>query len=494
VRALIDSTKAELAGEKAFLEKYAEVGAGDEELAKQLDAAEKNIKRLEGRLEDLGFILDDVTQSENERRGAVGHLTDETRELVGEEGEILEARKKEIEFLERVGEAVNAFVEETEALDAARTLSAKREGQDFSIKRLRDQTDFARKQAESDATHFRDRGKKIAAFNREIANDENEVLKARAKEVESANLEQIRAAEDYARAVKGIQNDIGDAAANLDAIGVRNAKRRLTEAQEQFGVESRRRKEDTNRKIDDLVESAEDERKLRLEAFKQELADDEEQYATERQRDQDNFRQQLQREDEDRALRLQRQVEDNARQDAERKKAFDRTIENLRKQLLEPEEKMKSDSSARQRKDLKSALDSVEGDIRGFKARVTSSTADLANSVATVSAASTRSVSVASSTNRSASQDSFARRFGNGGTFGAGDFGVVGDRRGPELIQFGAAGRVFSPDQTRGMLGGKSFQHYGDVYLGRDLAPAEMREQVREYMADEFELLSAGGQ
>ena len=263
-----------------------------------VEAARKNLAELRAEIKSLEAALPKVIASEKERRGPLGNLIDETRELVGEEGEILEARKKEIEFLEKTGEAVNAFAEETEALDAARKLSAKREGQDFSIKRLRDQTDFARKQAEDDATHYRNRGKKIAAFNQEIANDENEVLKERAKEFEIANLEQIRAAEDYARAVKGIQNDIENSAANLDAIGVRNAKRRLSEATEQYGVKSRRRKEDSNRKVNDLVESAEDERKLRLEAFKQELIDDDEQYATERQRDQDNFRQQLQREDE----------------------------------------------------------------------------------------------------------------------------------------------------------------------------------------------------
>ena len=147
---------------------------------------------------------------------------------------------------------------------------------------------------------------------------------------------------------------------------------------------------------------------------------------------------------------------------------------------------MKSDSSARQRKNLKSALDLVEGDIKGLKSRVSGPIDTSRSSAMTVASRSAaRAVSTA---------NSFARRFGNGGTFGAGDFGVVGDRPGPELIQFGAAGRVFSPDQTRQALGGKSFQHFGDVYLGRDLAPAEMREQVREYMADEFDRLAEGEQ
>jgi hypothetical protein len=158
----------------------------------------------------------------------------------------------------------------------------------------------------------------------------------------------------------------------------------------------------------------------------------------------------------------------------------------LQSQLLQPEEKAKLESYGRQRKALSDMLRGAEADIEATKARVTNSAAASAGSrssaMTTTATVYNRGISTGgSNASLGGGADSFARRFGSGGSFGAGEF------------EFGAAGRVYSPEQSRQMAG-RTFQHNGDVYLGRDLAPAEMREQVRQYMADEFELLAGGEQ
>lgn len=468
---------------------------GDQASLDKANVLRERLQALDIEIGNLGAALPVVTAREEDLSRSEMERAEETRTLIAEEDKLSDSRQKEIDFIEKAAEAMNSFAEETERIDDDRLIRDRRERQDFGAKRLQDQLAFARRQAETDAAHYKDRAKKIADFNASLGQEEQTALKERAKEVAALNLEQIRAAEDFAQTIRGIQNSIGDAAANLDAVGVRAAKRQLRDATDQYEKERRRRDEVAQSRLDEITANAEAEKAQRAEAFQAQLADEDAQYEEERRRDQDAFRIQQQQEDDARRVRLERQREDDARQDERRRQSFEKQIASLQSQLLQPEEKAKVDSYARQRKALGDMLRGAESDIEATKARVANSAAaSAASRSSAMTSASVYNSSLSSSASSRTSADSFARRFANGGTFGAGDFGVLGDVRGPELIQFGAAGRVYSPDQTRGMLGGRTFQHNGDVYLGRDLAPAEMREQVRQYMADEFDLLAAGGQ
>lgn len=457
-----------------WLTSNAERIAGDETLAATFDKVEEETKKLQRELEGLSGLMPSVISN-----------TGATRQLVEVNSELNNVRQRETQFIEKATEAMNAFADETERVADERRIAATREGQDFTIKRGRDQAEFTRRQAESDAAYYKDRGKRVAAFNREFADSDNEAQKARAKAIQEANAAQIQAAEDFARTVRGFTEQINDAGANLDAVGVRNAQRGLKDATDQYNAEKRKRDADAQSRIKEIADNAKEQKDARAAAFAEELADADAQHAAERQKEQEEFARRLQIEDQDRALRLQRQQEDYNRQDAQRKSSFDRQVQNLRTQLLEPEEREKIGSYGRQRAALNDFLNGAVNDVNAAKARVTTSstsasqanrtsdTVSNANRVATVSASQSNRTSATTSTRKLIG-------FAHGGRPPIGVPVMINEGR-PEPVIFG------SPAQVGGNRGfGAGGINVGDIYLNGGLAPEQYKAMVKQGIAEAF--------
>jgi hypothetical protein len=459
----VSSIQAQIDANKKWLEKNAERIAGDEQLAETFEKVEEETKKLQKDLDALANTLPSVVSRTE--------ITDDLERGNELEDSLVDSREREFELIEKAGEAMNSFADELDRVAEDRKISAGREQQDFTIKRARDQAEFTRRQAESDTAYYKDRGKKVAAFNREMAETDNEAQKARIKAIQESNDAQIKAAEDFARTVRGFTEQINDAGANLDAIGVRNAQRGLKDATDQYNSEKRGRDADAKKRIDEIAENAKAQKDARMAAFAEELADADAEHAIEQQKDREEFLRRQQIEDQDRALRLQRQQEDYARQDAARRAAFDKQVMNLRTQLLEPEERAKNASYANQRAALNNFLNGAVDDINNAKSRVSNTT---------TTDASRSSAMTTATVPRISTQSSFSRGFKDGGRPPMGVPVMVGER-GPEPVIFDSPGQVYKSGTQFG-----SGVNIGDIYLNGGLAPDQYKAMVKQGIAEAF--------
>lgn len=452
--AKVSALQAEIDFNKKWLEKNAERIAGSEELAATFDKVEEETKKLTRDLEALKNAMPASVD-----RDLAADDFDRGNEL---QGELIDLRKQETEWILKAGQAMNEFGEAAERIADERALSKFREQQDFDIKRARDSAGFARKQAADDAKYYKDRAKSIASFQAEQQKSDNEASKARIKAIADANDAQIKAAEDFAKTVRGFTEQINEAGANLDAIGVRNAQRGLKDATDEYNREKKGRDADAKKRLDEIAENAQAERDQRAADFAEQLADADEQHREQRESDMAEFRERQRIEDEDRRLRLQRQQEDYARQDAERRNAFDRQIRNLRNQLLEPEETAKEGSYLRQRAALNNFLNGAVADINAAKAKV--STSAPPGPVTTISRASPAS-----------SPSSFSRSFASGGSPPLNKAVMVGEL-GPEPVIFKDPAQIFRAGTN---VGGAQYNFNGNISVGGNPAPAEFYQMAR---------------
>jgi hypothetical protein len=458
--AQVSTLQAQIDFNKKWLEKNAERIAGDENLAATFDKVEEETKKL---TRDLEALKNAMPSSVDRDLGADDF--DRGNEL---QGELIDLRKQETEWILKAGQAMNEFGEAAERIADERALSKFREQQDFDIKRARDSAGFARKQAADDAKYYKDRAKSIASFQAEQAKSDNEASKARIKAIADANDAQIKAAEDFAKTVRGFTEQINEAGANLDAVGVRNAQRGLKDATDEYNREKKGRDADAKRRLDEIAENAQAERDQRAADFATQLADAAEQHREQREADAAEFRERQRIEDEDRRLRLQRQQEDYRRQDDARRAAFDRQIQNLRNQLLEPEEDAKEASYSRQRRALNDFLNGAVNDINAAKAKTSATTTNSGpvfnKGVTTVSRASP-----------STSPSSFDRSFASGGFPPLNKAVRVGEL-GPETVVFKDPAQVFRAGAN---TGGAQYNFNGNISVGGSPAPAEFYQMAR---------------
>lgn len=298
-----------------------------------------------------------ITQTRDGLKDFLGALGDTAQQAAD-----LAAKRKDL---------TEAFNEDTEKISAQRQRDATREAQDVERKRLKDQLDFQRQQAQADAQYYKDR----AAALEDLADVDREADADRLKELAEYNKESARLAEDHANRLEDIQRDldrssedaIRDRDARAYASALRTAKRATEDENRQYGLEQKRRDEDQAARLAEL----EAERQERLTAARQALADLETRHrdeAAERQRAYDEARL---AEDQDRALRLQRQQEDYAAQDRERQAAYDKQLAALQLGLSDQETAIKAGMD-NQTSAVQAGYNTMVAGAESFKSRLSS--------------------------------------------------------------------------------------------------------------------------
>ncbi len=302
-------------------------------------------------------LTDSLTKSRDGLKDFLGALGDAAQQAAD-----LAAKRQDL---------TAAFGEDTDKISAQRARDATREAQDFERKRLKDQLDFRRQQAQADAQYYRDRAAALEA----LADVDREAGQERLKEAIAYNKESARLAEDHANRLNDIQRDldrgaedaIRDRDARAYASALRQAKRATEDETRQYDLEQKRRGEDQAERLTEI----EAERQERLTAARQALADLETQHqeqAQERQRAYDEARQ---AEDTERTLRLQRQQEDYAAQDAERQTAYDNQLAALQLGLSDQETAITT-SMGKQTAAVQEGYNSMVAGAEQFKSRLSS--------------------------------------------------------------------------------------------------------------------------
>lgn len=207
------------------------------------------------------------------------------------------------------GLLVNNMIQMTrQAEDEAR--AAAREMEDFFIGRTRALEDFARQQAQALEDFMLDRQERIDDFNAQVTEMELEANDDRQKRIDEFNKEEKRRQEDHLRSMIRAARDVDDAIAARDFLAAQKALQNMRDEEEDFKIETQRRREDFEAQLKDLDDNLNKQRDKRKRDFDKQLQDMQVQFDRRRQREIADFNLRLSREDQDRALRMAREEQD----------------------------------------------------------------------------------------------------------------------------------------------------------------------------------------
>lgn len=315
----------------------------------ELEANQKAAERISGMMESMVPSSDEFKAAET----AVNGYLDKVDALKAEQESLTnsilplvqkrEAEKKAIDdltdalgktadYAKKRGDLEKDFAEQTAETAAKRATELSREEEDYQRKRLHDIAGFNADLADFDRDFYEKRGDIIAS----MAEATDETSQQRLKDLAEFNKEDIRAAEDHARDMRQIQRDkdraISDAAGSLDARAVaaarEKAKDELQTSQEQYDTEKKRRAEDFEDRLKELV----DEREEKQRAYAVQLRDLQSQHNRERIDRINAFYTKLREEDQERTIALNRQKEDWRTEDGLRQTHFNSQLAALRDQ------------------------------------------------------------------------------------------------------------------------------------------------------------------
>ena len=219
------------------------------------------------------------------------------------------------ETMDASAQSVDTYRAKMQEVEADRQLTMVRAEQDSALERTRSVADHYRDLATQDAKYYQDRAELIADLGKEASAAEQE----RIDTLQDYNKEAIRGAKDHARRMfeiqRDAQDDIRNAAARLDAVGIREAQkareRQLDDEQAQYDEQKQQRDED----MQDNLRQLEQETREKKQAGLDQLRDLERQHQSERDQTIRAFNEELRREDENYRIKRQRQDQDWAIQD-----------------------------------------------------------------------------------------------------------------------------------------------------------------------------------
>lgn len=247
---------------------------------------------------------------------------------------LIRNREELAELAEKIAEAREQFALQSERIAEDRSLASSREAQDFAISRGREINDFMQGRAREDAQFYADRQRNIERFNSEMTESDTQANQGRMRRLAEFNLQMQRAAEDHGLRLAEIQRQTdrrtSQATARLDANAlyeaIQSGRDQMDAEQQQYELSQRRRQEDFDIQMEQLLENQTEQRAARIRAFQQQLADDLQQHNTRRTQQMSDFQARLRLEDEDRRLRQQRQIEDYRIQDRRRLEDFQKRL------------------------------------------------------------------------------------------------------------------------------------------------------------------------
>jgi len=267
------------------------------------------------RVDELKSVLELTAQTAKNAAASVGKVGDALQEAA--------KRARAATNLRSDYEAKAAAIAEK------RNVASIREAEDWALKQTRARADHYRDMAKFDRDYYLKRQRAIAA----IGNEDNSANTERVKALQAFNKEDLRRTEDHLLRLADIERDtrsaVRDAAASLDARAViaaqRQGKKQLDAENRKYTLEKKRRAED----FKDQLKALEAQRKERLEAAKRTLEDLRQQHERERRERIATFQREQQDAAVERSIKLQRQREDWAREDMQRRQAFQQRLAAL---------------------------------------------------------------------------------------------------------------------------------------------------------------------
>ena len=217
---------------------------------------------------------------------------------------------------------IEAFGEESAAIEAKRQLIQEREAIDFERKRTRDLAAHYQDLAQLDVDFYDKRTDLLEEIGEDLADVEHDRL----EELKDYTKESLRQAEDHKDRLLKIERDTDeafqDAARRRDTAGalaaLRQGQRQIRDEGEQYAKEKERREED----YEDRLEELDAQREEKLKKGQEALADLREQHSKERRERIRAFQERLRQEYEERRIRLQRQQDDWRNEDYERRRHY----------------------------------------------------------------------------------------------------------------------------------------------------------------------------
>lgn len=286
------------------------------------------------------FLFPPLQQGAAVAGDAMGQVAQKANPLTA----ALEANADKIrETNQKIAKINEDFDEESRKIDEQRRIAAAREEADNALRSGRQSRDQNLADARRDQDYYANRARELNAYYQQTQDAAAQFYAQQAQNLADFRAEDVRRAEDHSKRLDEIASErdraVEDAASSLDAKAVLRAQQAAADKAKaensSYDTETQRRNEDFQRREQQAQQQFAREQALRSQQFQQQLIQEDAQRNLQLQREAEDRAIRAADEAQDRAIRLKRLQEDNAREDAERVRARNKQINDLRLQLLQ---------------------------------------------------------------------------------------------------------------------------------------------------------------